>query len=396
MPEVARVLFASTIGDVGGAESCLLRLMAALDRRRFEPLLACPDGGALAREARALGVSVHPLAVPAMLDPDAAYELAPADLGLQPRSKARRAATLAANVLRSLGATPRMTALLRREAVALVAANSPRAALVVGPAARLGGRRVLVHVRDIVLSPFARPLRRRVLAALCDRAVAASQATAGVIGDALPTDVVYDGLPESQLRPAARARTPPAGRLAMVAAMSPWKGHDVLLRAMPRVLAVHAEARLAIYGGDWGRGALVAYRRGLERIIAELGLGHAVTLAGAQPDIPRRLAECDVLVHPPTRPDPFPAAVIEGAVAGCAIVASRTGGIPEIVEHGSSAVLVTPGDVTALAEAIVALLDDPARAARLGLEAQRRVQRFTLARQAEAMAGIYEAMIAAR
>jgi glycosyltransferase involved in cell wall biosynthesis len=391
---VAAILFVSTVGDVGGAERCLLRLMGALDPARYVAALASPEG-ALARGARDLGLSVHALHVPSELDPEAASEMAPPELGLAAPASLRRKVTLAANVARSFAAAGRLARLIARERVALVSANSPRAAVVAGLAARLTRRPLLVHVRDIVHTPFARPLRRRALIALCDRAVAPSRATAAVVGGALPTDVVHDGMRAEDLRPA-RDRRPSdkaAPRLAMVGAMSPWKGHDVLLRAMPAILQVHSHARLTIYGGDGGHPVLVAYRLRLEALVAELGIGGAAVLAGSQPGIAERLTECDVFVHPPTGPDPFPAAVIEAAVAGCPIVATRTGGIPEIVDDGRSALLVAPGDAPALAAAVLEMLADPERARRLAAAAQRDVQRFTLEAQAAQMQRIYDELL---
>ena len=395
---MAAILFVSTVGDLGGAERCMLRLMGALDPSRYTSALACPGEGGLAHETRRLGMSVHALRVPSELDPEAAYELAPPELGLRAPTSLRRKVALAANIARTLAAAGPLARLVARERAVLVSANSPRAALVAGLAARLSGRPLLVHVRDIVHTPFARPLRRRVLIALCDRAVAASRATAAVVGSALPTDVVHDGLPADDLRPAHNRRPPDTAgpRLAMVGAMSPWKGHDVLLRAMPAILRVHASARLTIYGGDGGHPALVAYRCRLEALVTELGIGGAVVLAGSQPGIPERLAECDVFVHPPTSPDPFPAAVIEAAVAGCPIVATRTGGIPEIVEDGRSALLVPPGDAAALAAAVLRLLADPALGRRLAAEARGGVQRFTLETQATEMQRIYDEVLSTR
>jgi glycosyltransferase involved in cell wall biosynthesis len=175
----------------------------------------------------------------------------------------------------------------------------------------------------------------------------------------------------------------------MVAQFSPWKGHDQLVRAAPLVLAHHPQARITLCGADWGMPAMVTYRAQVEATIAELGLGGRVVLAGSRPDIPAWLRELDVFVHPPTAPDPFPGALLEACAAGLPVVATRTGGIPEAVEDGVSALLVPPGDPSALAQGIVRLLDDRERAVALGREARRAAERFTMARTVEGVQQVY-------
>src|ERR1700687_202509 len=122
---MAAILFVSTIGDLGGAERCMLRLMGALDPSRYTSALACPEEGGLSREALRLGMSVHGLRVPAELDPEAAYELAPPELGLHAPTSLRRKVALAANVARTLAAAVPLARLVARGRAGVVRANSP-------------------------------------------------------------------------------------------------------------------------------------------------------------------------------------------------------------------------------------------------------------------------------
>ncbi len=82
-----------------------------------------------------------------------------------------------------------------------------------------------------------------------------------------------------------------------------------------------------------------------------------------------------VVAVPSRWPENFPYAVLEAQLAGCAVVATRVGGIPEQIEDGVDGVLVEDGDPAALAGAVGALLDDPERAIRLGGAGQARVRR---------------------
>jgi glycosyltransferase involved in cell wall biosynthesis len=101
----------------------------------------------------------------------------------------------------------------------------------------------------------------------------------------------------------------------------------------------------------------------------------------------------DVLVHPALR-DPFPLALLEGMALAKPIVASAVGGIPEMLEHDRSGVLVPADDAAALAAAVQALLDDPERARRLGAAAHERLRtRFSLDGFAAEMFAAFDAAV---
>jgi glycosyltransferase involved in cell wall biosynthesis len=136
------------------------------------------------------------------------------------------------------------------------------------------------------------------------------------------------------------------------------KGHCVLLAAWPDVVRARPEARLVLVGDGPCHSALGDQARAL-------GVEGSVTLAGFRADAGRFIAACRLLVQP-SLTEGMPNAVLEAMSAGRAVVASRVGGLPEIVVDGETGFLVAPGDARALADAILGLLADPERAARLG------------------------------
>ena len=95
----------------------------------------------------------------------------------------------------------------------------------------------------------------------------------------------------------------------------------------------------------------------------------------------------------PSLDEPQGLALLEAAASGVPIVASRTGGIPEMVDE-SSAVLVPPGDPEALGSAVVRLLADPARRRALAAAAARRVHRFDIRAVARRYEAVYAGLIA--
>jgi glycosyltransferase involved in cell wall biosynthesis len=95
---------------------------------------------------------------------------------------------------------------------------------------------------------------------------------------------------------------------------------------------------------------------------------------GHRDDVPAVLAAADVFVLP-SRSEASPNSVIEAMAAGLPVVATSVGGIPELVTDGRTGRLVPPGDPSALAQALVDLLDHPGHAAELGRAARARIER---------------------
>src|SRR5439155_15904546 len=108
-----------------------------------------------------------------------------------------------------------------------------------------------------------------------------------------------------------------------------------------------------------------AYEASVGTRIAVLGLEEAVIVTGFLANPFPVVRTLDVVAHPALR-DPFPLALLEAMALGRPVVASAVGGIPEMFEDGTSGILVPPDDAPALAAALVPLLRDPARCARLG------------------------------
>ena len=148
-----------------------------------------------------------------------------------------------------------------------------------------------------------------------------------------------------------------------VASFRPEKGHDVLLAAFRQVLHELPAAKLILVGGGELRESLI-------REITHYGFEDAVELPGEVEDVWPHLAESDVLVAP-SRYESLGIAPMEAMAAGLPVVAARVGGIPELVRDGENGLLLRAGNSKALAEALLALLQDPATRTRMG-EAGRR------------------------
>jgi phosphatidylinositol alpha-1,6-mannosyltransferase len=133
----------------------------------------------------------------------------------------------------------------------------------------------------------------------------------------------------------------------------------------------------------------------LRTMANELGLGDKVVFAGAVPhqQLPAYYAMCDVLAVPSIK-ETLGLAPLEAMSCGRPVVASDTGGLPEIVEHLQTGLLVPPGDPASLAHALLVIIRDEELASKLGREGRIRVlERYTLGRCAEATIGAYGAAL---
>jgi glycosyltransferase involved in cell wall biosynthesis len=177
----------------------------------------------------------------------------------------------------------------------------------------------------------------------------------------------------------------PGGVVGVVGRLVPEKGVDVFLGAAALVTSVVPSARFVVIGDG-------PLRAALEERVDSLGLRGAVTFTGFRPDAPQLIAGLDVLVVP-SRSDGSPLVVCEAMAAGIPVVASRVGGLPDLVAHGDSGLLVRPEDVEDLARTLVSLLMDPAGAQALGLRGRQLAEGRSHARLVDRMTEVYAAVV---
>ncbi|QPN60702.1 glycosyltransferase [Synechococcus sp. CBW1002] len=209
----------------------------------------------------------------------------------------------------------------------------------------------------------------------------------------LPVLISPSGADPARFAGADPAAAPP--RFLAVGRFVAKKGPLLSLEAFARASAGHPDWRLEMVG----EGPLLARAR---QRASDLGLDDRVIFAGLLPPpaIAERLRGARAfLQHSLTAPDGdqegSPVAVLEAQLSGLPVVATRHAGIPEVVQHGVTGLLVEEGDVAAMAEAIRRLGEDPALAGRLGAAGRRRCQEhFTVQHHLQALQGLIEQVAA--
>jgi glycosyltransferase involved in cell wall biosynthesis len=180
--------------------------------------------------------------------------------------------------------------------------------------------------------------------------------------------------------------TPANRTVGVVAQLIPRKGHRFLLEAAPAILTHFPETRFLFFG----QGPM---RENLERLCHDKRITHAVRFTGFRKDMDRIFPCLDLVVHPATM-EGLGVSLLEAASSGRAIVASRAGGIPEVVHHGENGLLVEPGNAGELIEAVSRLLRDPGLGARLGAAGRRLVEdRFSVAAMVKGNIAVYSEVL---
>jgi glycosyltransferase involved in cell wall biosynthesis len=177
------------------------------------------------------------------------------------------------------------------------------------------------------------------------------------------------------------ASGPRGAVVGVVGRLVPEKGVEVFLQAAVLVLAVVPHARFLVVGDG-------PMRADLEGRAANLGIADRVTFTGFRPDAPQIIAELDILAVP-SRSDGSPLVVCEAMAAGIPVVASRVGGLPDLVADGHTGLLVGPGQAEELARAMVSLLLDPVAADEFGRHAREVAATRTHAHLVERMEAMY-------
>jgi glycosyltransferase involved in cell wall biosynthesis len=261
-------------------------------------------------------------------------------------------------------------------------------------AARFARVPVVCHVREAEEQLGRRSARVLVAPVrLADAVIANSAATGEWLVRHAPrlagrVRVVYNGFAFADLP---QPPTPPAGdrrtRLLVVGRLSPRKGQDVALAAVAELVAAGYDLELHLVG-DVFRG-YEWYERELREQADRLGIADRIVVAGFAEEPTAAYAESDIVLVP-SRLEPFGNVAVEAMALGRPVIASRVGGLPEIVDDGDTGILVPPGDQAALVAAIRSLVDDPGRAARLGTAGAVRVRdRFGRDQSARALLEVF-------
>jgi L-malate glycosyltransferase len=350
MPDAPyRILQLASTSDMGGTERMVLFLAEALNKNLFETHVACLIGsGELLNRAAPHCKSVRHLQFRGLFDPQRFIHL---------------------------------IEYIREHRIELVQCYGLRADTAGRIAAKLGGARVIVSsIRSI--DPWRRwshTFIDRMTAPLVNFWISNSEAgkQACIKRERLPADkihVVYGGIPsrdiprgdKDQIRRDLNIEPDVFPVIGILANLRDMKGHRDIIQALPAILRLKPDCVFIFAGRDDSNGAI-------ERMARETTVSHAIRFTGYVADTTRLLAVMDMFMLP-SHWEGLPASILEAMHAALPIIATRVGGIPELVRNGEVALLIAAGQPDQIANAVIKLSSDWPLRARLAKAAEVRAQ----------------------
>ena len=359
-----RTLFVDQTAQLGGAELCLLDMIRVRQTWRTQPAdigdrVFLLQNGPFEDELRRLQIDVQ------------VETLGAVGKSLHKNSGPLRKLLGSADVLRL---ARRLSDQARDMDV--IYANTPKALVVACLAGTLSRKPVVYHLHDILSREHFSRSNIWLLVGLANRCVThvlansrASLEAFREMGGRVPATVCYNGFDASlfqssrEQRVAARQalRTqlncePNTRVIGVFGRLAPWKGQHVAIEALRQLPDVHLVLiGDALFGED-------DYKQKLLAMASESAVQGRVHLLGFRSDVPELMQAVDIVVHSSIAAEPFGRVIVEAMLSRTPVVASRAGGVKEIINDGVSGWLAEPGDASSLASSVRKWFDDEPRA----------------------------------
>lgn len=356
---------------IGGMERIVVSLVQNIDHRRFRPSVYClEDGGALVPEIRSMGFEVTTM----NKTPGLSYSL-----------------------------PFRLAGLFRQDRVDLVHCHNFGSLVYGAIGGRLAGVGGVLYTAHGPEMPYGSRKAVFQRLPLVDRIITVSDYVrdsainkAGLSPSRVTT--IHNGVDVGRYSRIASTReqvrtqlglTSDEPLLGVVARLTPEKDHDTLLQSLVLVRNDFDNVKLAIAG----EGELMD---ALKKKVEHLGLSRSVWFLGNRGDVPELLQAMDLFVLS-SRQEGLGITLLEAMAVGLPVVATNTGGIPEIVISGETGLLVPPEDASRFAEAVKWMLSHRDDGKEMGLRGQKRaLQQFGVERMVEQYEAVYDEVLAAK
>ncbi len=368
-----KVLYIHGVTQIGGAERELLTWMKALDPNQVHPYVACPGHGPLVTELTYLHIPHISLSLPSWRK--------------------------WAHIFRRSLAIKKVARIIQQWQIDVIHVNDYWWGPIGVLASRVTSCPCVVHVRQEI-----EPMKvKKYWLGEADMVVPVSQSIGNVLGEAgvsrKKLHVLWSGISQKSFNVstssiAAQTLVEIGGArpiLGTVANLFPRKGLEFLVQAVGELKADYPDIVLVIVGkGD------PHYEQHLKQQAKQLNIINNVVFAGFQPHPELFISRFDIFVLPSIL-EGFGIVLLEAMSLSKPIVASRVGGIPEIVEHEKTGLLVKPADAKDLYQALLTLLNDPEKRKRMGNAAKTRLEEhFTLQHMMDRLHGLYRDVLVGR
>ncbi len=369
------ILYLHETSILGGAENSLLNLVSKLDKNKFQPFFICPQDGPFVDELKKLNIEVFFVRFPRL----------------------KRL-----NPFRICSAINKIRQVIRKKEIALVHSSGTGTNLLAAVSAKLSHVLITWHARNLLGKGMWDI--DRFFSFLPDKIICNSEAIRerfykrGKIQDKIIT--IINGVNVSKFDPGISGRqirkefdiNDEEIIVGMVGRLDPSKGHEYFLHAAAGVVKSYPRVRFLIVGDTFSPEHFWL-REHLRNLVQKLHLEKRVIFAGFRRDMPQVLAGMDIFVLA-SDAEPCGRVLFEAMAMAKPIVATNTGGTPEIVIDRETGLLVPPRNSEALAKNIIILLNNRELAKEMGQRGRERVEKyFTIQEHVEKTEAVYEELL---
>ncbi len=366
------ILYLHETSAIAGAENSLINLVMHQDRSRFLPVFVLPGEGPLAQELRKIGVEVIFTEFP----------------------QVRRCAGVA-------GAVKRLLKTVTEKNIRIVHSNSIRTHAYAAIVGKIKSLKVVWHERNLITKEIVDPDRLFSFfadALICNSyAIAARFLKKGILPRKIK--VVYNGVDTARFNPGLDKEKirkefgigPKETVVAITSRFNQAKGHEIFLRAAKTILetpAIKNKPRFlivgdAVFSADRWRAAF------LKDMARTLGISDRVIFTGFRGDMPDIYAGIDILVLA-TDAEACGRVILEAMACAKPVVATRSGGSPELIGDGVTGLLFEPGNQGDLAGKLEGLINDAEGAKKMGASGRKLVEeKFSIQKNVVSIENIY-------
>ena len=400
-----RIQYLSSSGELGGAEVCLLDMMASLQREQpgwSLALIAAQDGPLLQRAA-GMGVAIKVLPFPPSLS-----RLGDSKPSTGRMARAVLGAKLAAGTYVAAGYSRKLRRCINEFAPDVLHSNSLKMNLL-GAWAKRPRLPIIWHLHDYLSSrPFmskAMRFYRNRCAAMLANSNSVRDDARSALADRTQVHTLYNAIDINEFAPEGpvadldhlcnlQAPAPPTIRVGLLATMAWWKGHKDFIRALA-LLDDLQSVRGYVIGGPLyhSEGSQVELEE-LRRLSQELNVEQRVGFTGFVERPSAAIRALDIVVHASTRPEPFGRVIVEAMACARPVITTAMGGAAELISANYNALDFRMGDPAHLAERIRQLAEDPELRKQLGTAGRKTViENFDRQRLGGQLAGFYRQVL---
>lgn len=365
MSDQKKILFLYDSTGLGGSEKSLLHLIKNLDRKKFSPIVGLPDKGFLFKQLESSGTDVRLVEIKRLRKTIDLFKL----FGY---------------LLHLLRMARQLRLLIISENIDIVHSNSLSAQIQMNLVAGIKDIPKIWHVRDVFPRHLSIRLSAHYAALRATRIIAISRAVRDNLGKmGLSKDkisVIYNGIDCEGVGTVSCAGEMTRERfgagndgciVGMIGSISYSKGHDVFIQAAHQVLQKFPDTRFAIVGGCFPEN--VSYYQKMRRLVEKLHIQDQVVFTGPVEDIEKLICSLDIVVNVSREREGLGRSILEGMAWGKPIVATRVGGIPEVV-NDECGILIRSENIGELAEKLCLLIEDKDLRAEMGRKGRERVE----------------------